>query len=54
MTWAAYFQANSEHRYTIAVTRYQHTADYEAEKFISRMKSGYGSSGLMRLIRRNR
>ena len=43
MSWTAYFQADGEHRHTIAVRRFKHTAVFEAEKFIQRMtnpKSG--------------
>ena len=35
--WSAYFQADGEHRYTIAVCRFKHTAEFEAEKFTARM-----------------
>jgi hypothetical protein len=35
--WSAYFQADGEHRYTIAVTRFKHTAEFEAEKLTARM-----------------
>lgn len=40
--WAAFFQADGEHRHTITTCRYQHTAEYEAEKFISRMTNPVG------------
>ena len=35
--WTAYYQADGEHRHTIAVRRLKHTAVFEAEKFIARM-----------------
>jgi len=35
--WVAYFQADGEHRYTIAECRLKHTAVFEAEKFVARM-----------------
>jgi hypothetical protein len=37
MSWTAFFQADGEHRYTIAVRRLKHTAEFEAEKFKDRM-----------------
>jgi hypothetical protein len=40
--WTAYFQADGEHRHTIATCRFKHTADYEAEKFKQRMTNPVG------------
>lgn len=37
MSWTAYFQANGEHRHTIAVRRFKHTAEFNAEEFVARM-----------------
>lgn len=37
MSHAAYFQADGEMRYTIAVTKFRHTAEFERDEFIKRM-----------------
>ena len=37
MTFTAFYQVDGEHRYVIATTRFKHTAEFEVEKFISRM-----------------
>lgn len=35
--WAAYFQADGDHRHTITVCRFEHTATHLAAEFIKRM-----------------
>ncbi len=35
--WAAYFQADGEHRHTISVRKYEDAARWEMECFIERM-----------------
>lgn len=35
--WAAYFQEVEGHRWTIAVKKLRHQAEYEIEKFVARM-----------------
>ncbi len=37
--FTAYFQADEEHRFTIATCRMKHTAEFEIEKFIARMSN---------------
>lgn len=37
MSWVAYYQADGEMRYTIAIKRHEHQAEYEREKFVARM-----------------
>ncbi len=37
--YAAYFQADDEHRHTIAICRMRYAAEYEMEKFIARMSN---------------
>lgn len=37
MNWAAYFQADGEHRHTITVRRFKHSAEFEVEQFVKRM-----------------
>lgn len=39
MSWAAYYQANGEMRYEIAVAKYEHTAQFEADEFVKRMSN---------------
>ena len=35
--WAAYFQEVEGHRWTIAVKKLKHQAEYEIDKFVARM-----------------
>lgn len=35
--WTAFFQADGEIRHTIAVRKFQHSAQHEADEFIKRM-----------------
>lgn len=37
--WAAYFQADDEHRHTIAVRKYRHTAEFDCQEFVDRMSN---------------
>jgi len=35
--WVAFFQFDGDMRYTIAVTKFQHTAEFERDEFVKRM-----------------
>jgi hypothetical protein len=37
--WVAYFQENGAMRHTIARTKYEHTAQFEADEFVKRMSN---------------
>jgi hypothetical protein len=37
MSWAAYFQEDGAMRHTIAVAKYEHTAQFEADEFVKRI-----------------
>lgn len=35
--WAAYFQADNEHRHTISVVKTKHRAEFDVDNFVARM-----------------
>jgi hypothetical protein len=35
--WTAYWQADGDLRYEIAVTKFKHTAEFERDEFVKRM-----------------
>ena len=35
--WVAFFQCDGDMRYTIAVTKFKHTAEFERDEFVKRM-----------------
>lgn len=37
--WTAFFQVDGEMRYTIAVTTFEHTAEFERDEFVKRMSN---------------
>jgi hypothetical protein len=37
--WVAYFQENGAMRHEIARTKYEHTAQFEADEFVKRMSN---------------
>jgi hypothetical protein len=37
--WTAFFQADGELRHTIKTTKYEHTAQFEADEFVKRMSN---------------
>ena len=37
--WIAYFQTDGEMRHEIARTKYEHTAQFEADEFVKRMSN---------------